>query len=112
LSRLSQLDEILNQGTPTYALLDEILKGTNSRDKEEGSKAFVRKLTSRKVSAIVATHDLGLCELESEFPERIRNQSFDVLIDQDELRFDYTLKDGICTQMNATFLLRKMGIVE
>lgn len=112
LNRLSQLDGMLNYGTATYALLDEILKGTNSRDKEEGSKAFVRKLTSRKVSAIVATHDLGLCELQNEFPEQVRNLRFDVTIDQDELKFDYKLKNGICTQMNATFLLRKMGIVE
>ncbi len=91
-------------------ILDEILKGTNSADKEEGSKKFVEKLLGSKSTGIIATHDLSLCELEQAH-DAIFNYYFDARIEEDDLLFDYLLKPGICQNMNASFLLRKMGIV-
>jgi DNA mismatch repair ATPase MutS len=93
-----------------FIILDEILKGTNSKDKEEGSKKFVQKLVSTQSSGIIATHDLSLCELSNELSQ-IKNYYFDAEIVNDELYFDYRFKKGICQNMNASFLLRKMEIV-
>ena len=93
-----------------FIILDEILKGTNSKDKAIGSKKFVEKLTKSKSTGIIATHDVSLCELENEFAT-IKNYYFDAEIIHNELHFDYTLKNGICKNMNASFLLQKMEIV-
>lgn len=93
-----------------FIVLDEILKGTNSKDKAEGSWKFVERLLSTKSVGLIATHDLSLCELASTYPS-VRNFCFDAQIIDDELFFDYTLKNGVCTNMNASFLLRKMQIV-
>lgn len=95
---------------PYFIILDEILKGTNSKDKEEGSRKFVSRLVSLKATGIIATHDLGLCEIEKEHSE-VKNFYFDAEIVDDELHFDYKMKNGVCKNMNASFLLRKMKIV-
>ncbi|NRA13493.1 MAG: DNA mismatch repair protein MutS [Crocinitomicaceae bacterium] len=97
--------------TDTYfIILDEILKGTNSKDKAEGSQKFVEKLVGSKSTGLIATHDLSLCKLADTLPQ-IRNYYFDAEIVDDELFFDYTFKKGICQNMNASFLLKKMEIV-
>lgn len=93
-----------------FIILDEILKGTNSKDKASGSKKFVEKLVSFSSTGIIATHDISLCELEKEYPQ-IENYFFEAEIKEDELYFDYILKEGICKNMNASFLLKKMKIV-
>lgn len=93
-----------------FIILDEILKGTNSKDKAIGSKKFVEKLSNSKSTGIIATHDVSLCELEDEF-KGVENYFFDAQIHKDELHFDYKLNKGICKNMNASFLLKKMEIV-
>ena len=103
------VDEIQNQ--PYFIILDEILKGTNSKDKELGSKKFLTRLSASGSSGLIATHDLSLCDL-SETNNGILNYYFDAEIENDELHFDYRFKTGICQNMNASFLLRKMKIVE
>jgi hypothetical protein len=102
------VDEIKNEDY--FIILDEILKGTNSTDKAIGSRKFVQKLVSSKSTGIIATHDLSLCEIEKEIPE-VQNYYFDAEIIDDELFFDYKLKEGICKNMNASFLLKKMEII-
>ena len=94
-----------------FIILDEILKGTNSTDKAIGSRKFVQRLVGTNSNGIIATHDLSLCEISQEL-EQVKNFYFDAEIVNDELHFDYHLKDGICRNMNASFLLRKMKIVE
>jgi len=93
-----------------FIILDEILKGTNSTDKAIGSKKFVKKLVASNSTGIIATHDLSLCEIEKDLSQ-VKNFYFDAEIIDNELHFDYTLKDGICKNMNASFLLKKMEIV-
>ena len=93
-----------------FIILDEILKGTNSKDKEEGSKKFVQKLVTSKSTGIIATHDLGLCTIAEQLPQ-VKNKYFDAEIVNNELFFDYKYKEGICQNMNASFLLKKMEIV-
>ncbi|QVY64163.1 DNA mismatch repair protein MutS [Polaribacter sp. Q13] len=111
-SELKRLKFIVDEikTTDYFIILDEILKGTNSKDKAIGSKKFVEKLTKSKSTGIIATHDVSLCELENEFTD-IKNYYFDAEIIDDELYFDYTLKNGICKNMNASFLLQKMEII-
>ena len=93
-----------------FIILDEILKGTNSVDKAAGSKKFVQRLVKSHSTGIIATHDLSLCETADEF-EEVENHYFDAQILDDELYFDYQFKVGICQNMNASFLLKKMDIV-
>lgn len=115
-SELKRLKFIVDAVNPNissdkyFIILDEILKGTNSSDKAIGSKKFVQKLVESKSTGIIATHDLSLCELEKNLPE-IQNYYFDAEIIDNELYFDYLLKDGICKNMNASFLLKKMEII-
>lgn len=112
ISRLAQLFEVTNTNQPRFVILDEILKGTNSEDKARGSYAFVKKLLHYNVMGVIATHDLSLCKLENEYPNKITNKSFEVLIENNELSFDYTLRNGVCKNLNASFLLKKMGLVD
>lgn len=93
-----------------FIVLDEILKGTNSKDKASGSKKFVEKLVTLNTTGIIATHDVSLCELENDFNE-IKNFFFDAKISNNELSFDYLFKKGVCENMNASFLLKKMKII-
>ena len=109
LSRLKLIVDKLNVES-YFIVLDEILKGTNSTDKAIGSKKFVERLVSFDATGIIATHDLSLCEAAKE-SSKIKNYYFDAEIIDDELHFDYHLKKGICQNMNASFLLKKMNIV-
>lgn len=102
------VDEIEKE--PYFIILDEILKGTNSTDKAIGSRRFVEKLVAGHATGIIATHDLSLCEISKTLDD-VKNYFFDAQIINDELFFDYTLKQGICQNMNASFLLKKMEIV-
>lgn len=102
------VDEI--EKKPYFIILDEILKGTNSQDKALGSQKFLSRLAQSGSTGLIATHDLSICTL-SESVHNINNFYFDAEILNDELHFDYKLKPGICQNMNASFLLKKMKIV-
>lgn len=111
LDRLKSIMDELRQGKPVLILLDEILKGTNSTDKQTGSVALVKQLIGYPCLALIATHDLALGDLEVQYPGKVANYSFEANIDNDQLSFDYKLKRGLAQKMNATFLMRKMGII-
>jgi DNA mismatch repair ATPase MutS len=110
LQRLKFVIEAVSQ-EPHCIILDEILKGTNSTDKAIGSQKFLEKLVAGNATGIIATHDLSLCEVANRLPS-VKNYYFDAQIKEDELYFDYTLKKGVCQNMNASFLLKKMNIVD
>jgi hypothetical protein len=111
LSRLRFIVDAIEQGEQVFVLLDEILKGTNSLDKERGSADFLHRLNKIGARGIIATHDLSLCRLADE-SKAFQNKYFDSQIEHNELRFDYKIRSGICQNMNASFLLRKMGLVD
>jgi hypothetical protein len=111
LNRLKSIVGELKTGKHLLILLDEILKGTNSTDKQAGSIALVRQLVNYPSLTLIATHDLALGDLEKEYPDRIRNFCFEPSIINDQLSFDYKLKPGLAQTMNATFLMKKMGII-
>lgn len=93
-----------------FLLLDEILRGTNSQDRHTGAKALIKQFLHEEAVGILATHDLELTGMESEYKNQILNYHFDVEVQDQELYFDYKLKPGICTSMNASLLMRKIGI--
>lgn len=112
-AELLRLQAILNQfksGIETFVLIDEMLKGTNSDDKLEGSKALTRQLVKLQANGIISTHDLKLTGLKDEFPANIHPLCFEINIEKDNLVFDYKLRPGVTRTMNAIFLMRKMGI--
>jgi hypothetical protein len=111
LKKLQQIVEILQTGAPALVLIDEILRGTNSEDKTYGSEHFARKLVAYRCLALFATHDLALGALESELPGRVANYCFESVIENEDLRFDYLLQRGIARNKNASFLMKKMGII-
>jgi len=107
LKKLKTIIERVNNGERLFILLDEILRGTNSLDRHTGSKALIRQLMKKNAAAIIATHDLDLANL---FSENILNYHFDVQVSNEELYFDYRLKPGICNSLNASILMKKIGI--
>jgi hypothetical protein len=111
LVRLRFIVDAIESGEKIFIILDEILKGTNSKDKELGSAGLMRKLANLHARGIIATHDLSLCNLANE-NKSFSNYYFDSTIDKDELHFDYLLRQGTCKNMNASFLLQKMRLVD
>lgn len=111
LKRLKRIIDLLNQGQQLFIILDEILKGTNSMDKQKGSFDLIRQFMQLKANGIIATHDLLLGSLIKQFPEEIRNYCFEADIKENELTFSYKLREGVAQNMNACFLMKKMGII-
>lgn len=110
LKRLKMIIDRLRSGEKLFIILDEILKGTNSSDKQKGSLALLRQLVSHGTCGIIATHDLVLGTLIDESPDNIRNYRFEAEINGDKLTFDYRLRGGVARNLNACFLMQKMGI--
>ena len=110
LKRLKWIIDRLKSGEKLFIILDEILKGTNSVDKQKGSLALIRQLISYRTCGIVATHDLVLATLHDEYPEQINNYRFEADIDGDKLSFSYQLQEGVAQNLNAYFLMKSMGI--
>lgn len=97
---------------PSFILLDEILRGTNSDDKRTGTIAYIEKLADRTTMGCIATHDLEVCETSNKYPDFMTNKCFEVEVVNNELQFDYLLRDGVCQSKSATFLMNKMGIID
>ncbi|MEO6549070.1 MAG: hypothetical protein ABIN94_13780 [Ferruginibacter sp.] len=110
LKKLKTVIEKVNNKEKVLILLDEILRGTNSLDRHTGSVALTRQLIKHKASAIIATHDVELAKLMEEYPRNILNYHFDAQVSNEELYFDYQLKEGICSSINASILMKKIGI--
>ncbi len=111
LKRLKLLIEQLSSEQKTFIMLDEILRGTNSNDKYEGTIGLVKKLIAQHATGIIATHDLSVTKLTNEYPNYLSNKCFEVEIRSDDLYFDYKLKPGVCEKMSASFLMKKLDII-
>ena len=111
LKRLKAIIEAVSTpGQQVFFLLDEILKGTNSRDRHTGSRALIRQLIRERGAGIIATHDLELAEMEKEVGSRVENYAMEVQTRDGELVFDYKLHRGVSRSFNATALMARMGI--
>jgi DNA mismatch repair ATPase MutS len=91
-------------------LLDEILHGTNSRERLIGARAVLRELLRCGALGGVSTHDLALGDLEQELPEKVANVHFQEQVQGDRMTFDYRLRQGVVTSSNALRLMRMVGI--
>ena len=110
IKRLKQImDELENR--PAFVLLDEILRGTNSDDKRNGTIEVVKKVIGKKAIGAIATHDIEVCLTTNEYPAILTNKCFEVEIVNNDLHFDYKLRDGICKNRSASFLMKKMGVI-
>ncbi|MBN2481045.1 MAG: hypothetical protein JXB19_04850 [Bacteroidales bacterium] len=110
LKRLAMIIRETRDNRRTFLLLDEMLHGTNSNDRHTGSVALMKQLIKYHATGLVATHDLALSDLEHELQGKLENYNFDVRINGEELYFDYKLNKGVCRSMNASLLMKKMGI--
>ena len=110
IKRLKQIMDTL-EGQPAFILLDEILRGTNSDDKRNGTIEVVKKAIGKQAIGAIATHDIEVCLTTDNFPEVLINKCFEVEIINNELHFDYKLRDGVCKNKSATFLMKKMGVI-
>jgi DNA mismatch repair ATPase MutS len=110
LQRLKLLLEGIEKGQEVFFLMDEMLKGTNALDRQAGAMALLKQLVSNNATGIVATHDLGITKLESDYPFKVINFHFDGYVQDDKLMFDYKIKRGKCESFNALVLMRKIGI--
>ena len=97
------------QGTLLF-LLDEILHGTNTRERLIGARAIMRELLARNAMGAVSTHDLGLGDLETEMPEQVRNVHFEEQVEGETMTFDYQLRQGIVQSSNALRLMKIVGL--
>jgi DNA mismatch repair ATPase MutS len=110
LIRIKQILETTRQYDDVFVLLDELLRGTNTKDRELGCKAIVTQLIHDRVPAIIATHDLNLTNIEHRYPEKVENFHFDIQIKGNNMYFDYKLKEGICNNFNASLMLKEIGL--
>lgn len=106
------IDQIKEQQEPILVLIDEILKGTNSEDKTNGSAAYMKQLMSYDCLCIFATHDLVLSHLEESYPNKMKNYCFESVIENNQLLFNYKIQTGVAKNKNASFLMKLMGIIE
>ena len=91
----------------TLIILDEILKGTNSLDKLNGSRRFLEAISKQPVSGIIATHDLELSKMEAEPSDKFHNYCFEIDLGTD-VTYTYKIQKGVARNQNATFLLNKI----
>jgi DNA mismatch repair ATPase MutS len=110
LKKLRTIIELVKAHQPVFILLDEILRGTNSYDRHKGSAALIKQLIKEEAVAVIATHDVELAGMQEAYPAPIDNYHFDVEVEGEELYFDYKLKGGVCKSLNASILMKKIGI--
>jgi len=111
LLRLKALIDQVSNNHPHFIILDEMLKGTNSKDKLNGSIKFLNRLLSLPVSGLVATHDLALGKLSEENPQHFFNICFEIEHTDSDIIYDYKLKKGVSQNMNASILMERMGLI-
>ena len=110
LKRIKGIIEMAKERSEMLFLIDEIFRGTNSVDRLIGAKNILKKLNDLGAIGIITTHDLELCEIANDYP-RIKNYSFSERYTEDEIHFDYKMKNGISTTTNAKYLMKMMDIL-
>ena len=107
--RIKTMSEYKKINQPMLCLIDEIFKGTNSADRIVGAKGVITGLSAPNTMVIVSTHDFELCALAKEDGSQVTNYHFEEYYQDDQLKFDYKIKDGRCTTTNARAILKMAG---
>jgi hypothetical protein len=107
--RLRKIYDFAGSQPPLLFLLDELLQGTNSKDRRIGAEGVVRALLGRGAIGLVSTHDLALTDIGGP-GAHLHNVHFQDEFENGEMKFDYTLRDGIVTKSNGLELMRSIGL--
>ena len=110
--RIRQMIEVSRKQIPMISMIDEIYKGTNSKDRLFAAKETIRNLSKPDTFTLVTTHDFELCDLENDLDIDAKNYHFTEHYKENRILFDYKLRDGRCTTTNARYLLRMAGILD
>jgi hypothetical protein len=108
--RIRQICSLLDGPGRVLFLFDELLSGTNSKDRRTAAEALVKMLVARGAIGIVTTHDLALTEIAAMLPDEVKNVHLQDHVENGQMRFDYKLRDGVITQSNALDLMRMIGL--
>ncbi|MCX7923508.1 MAG: DNA mismatch repair protein MutS [Clostridia bacterium] len=110
LLRIKMIIDHTHKKQPMIFLIDEIFRGTNSKDRLIGAKSVLKNLNKSWIIGLISTHDFELCDLESEIHGRVKNYYFTEEYSNNEIKFDYKLRAGRCSTTNAKYLMRMVGI--
>ena len=109
LKRIEHLLQLISSGEPVFFMLDEMFKGTNSEDRYKGGVSLIWQLSKLNAFGIISTHDLNLAKVASQHLP-IRNYSFNSKLKDEKIIFNYKLTEGLCTDFNASTLMKRSGI--
>lgn len=110
ITRLRQICDLATQTPPLLFLLDELLQGTNSKDRLTGAEGVVRTLIERGAIGIISTHDLALTHLGGTIAQHLHNMHLQDQIEAGKMKFDYQLREGVVTKSNGIELMRLIGL--
>jgi DNA mismatch repair ATPase MutS len=110
IKRLRSIFDFAGCDPPLLFLLDELLQGTNSKDRRVGAEGVVRALLNRGSIGLISTHDLSLAEIGRTLEGKLHNVHFQDEIENGTMKFDYTLREGIVTKSNGLELMRIIGL--
>lgn len=108
---LREIIESLSAPVPALVLLDEVMRGTNSKDKHDGTALLIKKILHYPCLTFIATHDTELGILSESHPGQIENFCFESELKETGLFFDFTMRKGVAQTKNATYLMKQMGII-
>ena len=108
LVRIKAIIEGAKRNEKMIFLIDEIFRGTNSKDRIEGAQAVLKSLNKDGVIGAITTHDLELCILDES--TKIKNYHFEEYYKENKIYFDYILRKGVSTTTNAKYLMEIVGI--
>ncbi|MBR5975439.1 MAG: hypothetical protein IK020_09685 [Clostridiales bacterium] len=112
LIKISRIVEMARKGRPLLFLIDEIFRGTNSKDRTDGAWTVLKQLHKPTIIGMMSTHDYELCKMNDGKEVDLVYYHFSEYFDNDGLHFDYKLKDGMSTETNAKYLMRMVGIFD
>lgn len=110
ITRLHRIVEATREALPVLFLLDEILHGTNSHDRQIGAEAVLRSLVERGAIGLVTTHDLAITRPGPELAPYVTNVHFQDHLEEGRMHFDFQLRSGVVTKSNAIELMRSVGL--
>jgi MutS domain V len=108
--RIRLVCDLLDGPRPLLFLFDELLSGTNSKDRRVAAEGVVRTMVGRGAIGMVTTHDLSLTEIAALFPGQVSNVHLQDKVENGQMSFDYKLRDGVITHSNALELMRMIGL--
>jgi len=107
--QIHRVFQLTEESTALLFLFDELLEGTNSKDRRIGAEGLLRGLLNRRAIGVITTHDLALTEIADSSKGFIRNMHFEDQVKDGKMHFDYKLREGVIAKSNALELMRLMG---